>query len=279
MHCFEFWKYRSTVAHLASLLEGMFCFLCKSALTCNALECCVSKQNPSNRVKLKDPLTHFPLTYPFPNMPVDFNQGGRTCVPYSSLEQRITICGRWISTMSLSHPIHMHQTSAILEKEMPFANVTQSNHHLGIAEPGHYTGDELAHTQGLSSVGIQCVLQKERKLLPHLRHNFIWSSIHVVKIKEKHNKHHPTVYLAILMRKMWDELLEELLGGDSGVHQLAQGDVGLLPHTLSCVSQPDIYWLKSCLPHPFLSAFNIHHFHNTNPYFHLSTMLVRTVLR
>ena len=48
------------------------------------------------------------------------------------------------------------------------------------------------------------------------------------------------MYLAILMRKMWDELLEELLGGDSGVHQLAQGDVGLLPHTLSCVSQPDI---------------------------------------
>ena len=51
------------------------------------------------------------------------------------------------------------------------------------------------------------------------------------------------MYLAILMRKMWDELLEELLGGDSGVHQLAQGDVGLLPHTFSCVSQPDIYML------------------------------------
>ena len=47
------------------------------------------------------------------------------------------------------------------------------------------------------------------------------------------------MYLAILVRKMRDELLKELLGGDGGVHQLAQGNVGLLPHALSCVSQPE----------------------------------------
>ena len=50
----------------------------------------------------------------------------------------------------------------------------------------------------------------------------------------------PTVYLAILVRKMWDELFKKLLGGDSGVHQLAQGNVGLLPHALPRVSQPEM---------------------------------------
>ena len=110
---------------------------------------------------------------------------------------------------------------------------------LRVTEPGHYTGNELAHTQGLSSVGIERVLQKERELLPHLRH------VKSVTVKLNPDAHHkrtkaPTVYLAIFVRKMWDELFKKLLGGDSGVHQLAQGNVGLLPHALPRVSQPEM---------------------------------------
>ena len=60
----------------------------------------------------------------------------------------------------------------------------QSNQYLRVAEPSDNTGDELANAQGLGSVGVQRVLEEQRKLLPHLKHK----SVKHPKIA-KHNKY------------------------------------------------------------------------------------------
>ena len=75
-------------------------------------------------------------------------------------------------------------------------------------------------------MSIERVLQKEGKLLTDLSHMVNFTLIKVPK------------YLSVFVREMRYQLLEELLRGDCGVHELAQGDVCLLPHALSRVSQP-----------------------------------------
>ena len=58
---------------------------------------------------------------------------------------------------------------------------------------------------------VECVLQQHQHLLPHP---------------------------AVLVTEGRLDLLEERLGRDGGVHQLAQHDVGLLPHLRPGVAQP-----------------------------------------
>ena len=77
-------------------------------------------------------------------------------------------------------------------------------------------------------MSIERVLQKEGKLLSDLSHMVNFTLIKVLK------------YLSVFVREMRYQLLEELLRGDCGVHELAQGDVRLLPHALSRVSQPEM---------------------------------------
>ena len=77
-------------------------------------------------------------------------------------------------------------------------------------------------------MSIERVLQKEGKLLSNLSQMVNFTLIKVPK------------YLSVFVREMRYQLLEELLRGDCGVHELAQGDVCLLPHALSRVSQPEM---------------------------------------
>ena len=78
-------------------------------------------------------------------------------------------------------------------------------------------------------MSIERVLQKEGKLLSDLSHMVNFTLI--IKVLK---------YLSVFVREVRYQLLEELLRGDCGVHELAQGDVRLFPHALSRVSQPEM---------------------------------------
>ena len=85
---------------------------------------------------------------------------------------------------------------------------------LGVAVGGDDAGDELADGQLAGTVGVQSVLEQHQDLLPHS---------------------------TVLVTEGRLDLLEERLRGDGGVHQLAQHDVGLLPHLRPGVAQPVLH--------------------------------------
>lgn len=89
-----------------------------------------------------------------------------------------------------------------------------SDSSLGVAVGGDDVGDELTDGQLGRPVGIECVLEEEEDFLSHS---------------------------TVLMAEGWLDLLKERLRRDGGVHQLAEDDVGLLPHLGPAVPQPVLH--------------------------------------